>query len=131
MPCTICEEPTNENPRRIHIIIKGENGLVVRSEEQHPVCDHCYSRGDYSSLACAVINAAISDYCGPKLDSIIQKTAITAHRMEAAGFLFGDNLEFWAGLTGLKVEDIRTGVQKRRREAERLNINPGKGGLAP
>ena len=119
MSCILCKEvPTNEPYRKDHIIVDDGTKHGSRSKELHLFCPTCHEKGDYSSLACAVIAEAIEDYCFPKIGNKGRRQEVVANQMSAKGFLFSDKIIMWAQLAEVDVEDIRNHVNNivKRRE---------------
>ena len=111
MSCKLCgETPYNQPYRKDHIIVDDGTKHGSRSEELHLFCPTCHEKGDYSSLACAVIAEAVDDYCYPKLKNKNRRQEVVANQMSAKGFLFSDKLIMWAQLAEVDVEDIRNHV---------------------
>lgn len=112
MPCTVCgKTPYNEPMRKDYIVIEDGSKHGSRSKDLHDFCPDCHQKGDYSSLASAVIAEAIEDYCYPKLKNKSRRQEAGRNQMDAMGFLFSDNLIMWAYLAEVDVEDIRNHVR--------------------
>ena len=112
MSCIICGgTPHNEPFRKDYVIVEDGTKHGARSKELHNFCPDCHGRGDYSSLASAVIAEAIEDYCYPKLNNVSRRAEVTANQLSARGFLFSGQLIPWAQLAEVDVEDIRNHVK--------------------
>jgi len=93
MSCIVCgNTPHNEPFRKDYIIVNDGTKHGSRSKELHDFCPDCHQKGDYSSLASAVIAEAIEDYCYPKFQNKGRRQEVVANQMSAKGFLFSDKL---------------------------------------
>jgi len=119
MPCTVFgENPNNEPYRKDHIMIDNGTKHGARSKELHDFCPDCHQRGNYSSLASAVIAEAIEDYCHPKLKNKSRRPEVMANQASARGFLFSDKLIPWAQMAEVEAEDIRNHVRSIVKEGK-------------
>lgn len=113
MPCIICgKTPPNEPMRKDYIVIEDGTKHGSRSKELHDFCPDCHQKGDYSSLASAVIAEAIEDYCHPKFKNKTRRQEVERNQMDAMGFIFSDNIIMWAQIAEVDVEDIRNHVNR-------------------
>jgi len=111
MSCIVCGGiPHNEPYRKDYIIVDDGTKHGSRSKELHDFCPDCHQKGDYSSLASAVIAEAIEDYCYPKLKNKCRRPEVMANQASARGFLFSDQLIMWAYMAEVDVDDIRNHV---------------------
>lgn len=114
-----CEQCRKESgqlcPSSKNVVVRdhvtGKPIRVIKGEEPEYLCKDCYEAGDYSSLACCIINQAVRDMIMPKGPKSTKK----AHALSARGFIFSGEFEFWCAVAEFCPKITRDRIVKMMR----------------